>query len=239
MAKKSPTAREEWHKNVFVSFRYPTDLIQSKLPEGMEVVPFIDGEEQFALVSIWYFYQQNARTWPNMTPHWMGKLAQSPDVHVHTYVKNNQGVAGIFCFKIWMSKTAACWMGRKFFNAPMYAARQSCIENGSTIKYTSTCENPDTKNQENTVLEYQLSGELIFPEDDSLEEFLTDKFVRRQYTFFNNQVNFVDNEFPKRKVSSIEIVNFESNLLQSVLDLPEVPHCSAIAIENTICVAFN
>ena len=235
MAEQRYSAHEDWSDNALVNYLCSIDEIQSQLPKELSVVPFINPEtnESHAVVSIWYFYQANARTHPHIMPKWVGYLGKAPDVHIQTYVKHEDGREGLFCFKIWMGKSAACWIGRNFFKAPMFAGNQSLKRNNDIIEHK--CDYKENNITESCYFQYKLKEDIGTPQEGSFNHFVVNKFARRQFTYYKEELNSIPNVFEDRSIIEIEVMKHESNLLETVLHLENSPFHSAIAFSDTAC----
>ena len=232
------TAREEWTHQAMVSYKLPVDLIQSKLPPSLTVVPFEENNEKHAIVSEWYFYQANARNHPNIMPKWVGYLAAAPDIHLQTYVIHEDGREGLFCFKMWMGKALPCWIGRNFYQAPLYAGNQSLNEDKNGL-ITHKCEftNSTTKQKELATLQYKKLDEGNKVALDSLDFFTVNRFARKQFTYFKDKLNCIPNQFEDRLVFEVE-AELNSNLLSTVLEIDHIDPVRIVAFSDTLCRVF-
>ena len=234
---------EEWIHNAHVSYKYPVEYVQSKLPSCLQVVPFEDEEGQHAILTEWHFYQYNARSNPAVVPKFVGYLAAAPDLHVQTYVRHEDGREGLFCFKIWMGKKMACWMGRNFFDAPMYSGTQSLNKTkDGVLEYKCKFTDPKSKVCEQTTFRYKPLGEPSEPPEDSIDHFTVNRFTNRQFTYFKDKLKSLPNQqkpFPLT-VQAIEVHEHTSNILESLFsELPMPEPCQRISWSDTICHVFE
>lgn len=101
---------QEWHGNIMLHWEIPFEMIQSFIPEGLELDIF-KGE---AWVSIIAFSVKNIRT-KRIPP--VSFLSDFHEVNLRTYVIKN-GKPGIYFLSIEAQKWLPAFMARTFINLP-------------------------------------------------------------------------------------------------------------------------
>ncbi len=107
--------RQTWGRLLFMHWPVPADVIQARLPAGLQVDTF-DGQAWLAIVP---FQMSNLR--PPGLPAVPG-LSAFPELNVRTYVHLN-GVPGVWFFSLDAGSALAVWLARTLFHLPYFRAR--------------------------------------------------------------------------------------------------------------------
>lgn len=133
-APEAPTVRfpimlHEWRAVTFLHWRYPLDVVQSLLPEGL-IVQTRDQSAWVGLVPL----QMRVRP-PALPPApWLSRF---PETNVRTYVLGPDGRPGIWFFSLDAARLPVVAAARAGFGLPYQWARMSLRRNGDRVTYRS------------------------------------------------------------------------------------------------------
>src|SRR3954468_2623282 len=85
----TPVMYHEWSHMTFIHWRYPPDLVQSLLPDGLAV----EEHDGSAWVGLTPFLMRNVRV-PGVPA--IPGVSQFPETNVRTYVRDTQGRSGLW-----------------------------------------------------------------------------------------------------------------------------------------------
>src|SRR5262245_34843152 len=116
---RAPTARpvrypvmmQHWRRLAFLHWRYPPDVVQALLPEGLRVETF-DGDAWVGLIP---FLMAGVRLPRVPALPWLSRFAET---NVRTYVTGPDGRSGIWFFSLDAARAPAVLAGRVGYGLP-------------------------------------------------------------------------------------------------------------------------
>ena len=120
---------QHWRDLLFLHWRVPVSTVQRTLPEGLTVDTF-DGD---AWVGIVPFAMQRVR--PRFLPP-VPWLSWFLELNVRTYVRDAQGVPGVWFHSLDCDQPVAVEIARACFHLPYQHARMQATRDGSAIDYS-------------------------------------------------------------------------------------------------------
>ena len=120
----------EWNQVLFMHWAIEPELLQSLVPEGIEIDTF----EGNAWVSVVAFRMEGL--YPrNLFP--VSLLSDFDELNIRTYVKHNQQ-AGVFFISIEAEKWWSCWLARVLARLPYRPALQQRSRRDSSHSFASS-----------------------------------------------------------------------------------------------------
>jgi uncharacterized protein YqjF (DUF2071 family) len=126
----TPVMMQQWRLLTFLHWRYPADLVQSLLPDGLRVQTF-DGDAWIGLVP---FLMRGVRV-PGLPPSpW---LSEFPETNVRTYVEGADGEQGIWFFSLDAARLPAVVTARTTYRLPYFWSSMSVGIGRGVLSYRS------------------------------------------------------------------------------------------------------
>jgi uncharacterized protein YqjF (DUF2071 family) len=154
---------QRWLHLLFLHWAVDPEMLQRTLPHGLSVDTF----EGSAWIGIVPFYMRHVRPvgLPLLSSNFL-------EVNLRTYVKDHQGVPGVWFYSLDANHQLAVWLARLFFGLPYQLAKMQAEARPNAIRYS--CQ----RSGSSTVQEYR-----FLPSDDlgeaklgSLEFFLIERY---------------------------------------------------------------
>ena len=160
---------QQWVDLLFLHWKYPADIIQATLPDGL----FVDTHADHAYLGVVPFFMRNVR--PRFLPA-VPKLSHFMELNLRTYVYDREGVPGVWFFSLDANQSLAVKIARRFFYLPYEHAQMdsSRTPNGS-IRYNSQRIDSSIPSA-SSLFEYAHGPILPPPSPDSLEFFLVERY---------------------------------------------------------------
>jgi uncharacterized protein YqjF (DUF2071 family) len=117
-----------WEELTFLHWRYPPELVQRLLPQGLTVETF-DGTAWVGLVP--FFLRVGLPGVPSAP--WISRFAET---NVRTYVRSADGASGIWFFSLDAARLGAVVVARLSYRLPYFWSRMAIDRSDSTISYS-------------------------------------------------------------------------------------------------------
>src|SRR5436309_5532782 len=127
-AVRHPVMHQQWRRLTFLHWRYPAELVQARLPEGLTV----DTMDDTAWLGLIPFLMVGVR--PPGVPG-MPWLSRFPETNVRTYVRGPDGKPGIWFFSLDAARLPAVLAGRVGYGLPYYWSEMSVTSTDTTTAY--------------------------------------------------------------------------------------------------------
>jgi uncharacterized protein YqjF (DUF2071 family) len=190
------TMRQSWRDLSFLHISADPAVIQSLLPEGLEIDTF----DERAWVGLVPFHMKGIRpTWAPAAP-W---LSAFPETNVRTYVHRQGKRPGVWFFSLDAARWLACRYARLFFSLPYFHAHMN-VGLGEIVEYRSR--RPDAEVE----IDVKPGPNLPSPEPGSLEFFLIERYLlytNRQGRLYSGQVYH-----PPYPLKSLEVLSSRETL---------------------------
>lgn len=121
---------QRWHDLLFLHWRMAASTVQSKLPPGLFVDTF-DGDAWVGIVPF-----AMARVRPRWLPPLPG-LSWFLELNVRTYVRDAEGVPGVWFHSLDCNQPIAVEIARRLFHLPYMHARMQARRTADTLAYRS------------------------------------------------------------------------------------------------------
>jgi uncharacterized protein len=125
-----PVMYQQWRKLTFLHWRYPADLVQSRLPAGL-TVHTLDGSAWIGLIP---FEMVGVRAPGVPALPWASRF---PETNVRTYVQGPDGRTGIWFFSLDAARLPAVLTARTGYRLPYFWSRMSVAARGGRLVYRS------------------------------------------------------------------------------------------------------
>jgi uncharacterized protein len=122
-----PVMRQRWDRLTFLHWRFKPDEVARLLPAGLEPDLF-DGAAWVGLVP---FFMHVATASGRMVP-WVSRF---PETNVRTYVRNADGVTGIWFFSLDAARLGAVAVARTTYRLPYFWSSMKVRGTGGQISY--------------------------------------------------------------------------------------------------------
>jgi uncharacterized protein len=170
-----PVMRQRWDRLTFLHWPFQPEQVARVLPAGLEAELF-DGAAWVGLVP---FFMHVATGGGRMIP-WVSKFAET---NVRTYVRNGDGVSGIWFFSLDAARLGAVAVARAAYGLPYFWSSMDVEQGGTEIFYRSRRRLPgqspgDGLGTGPSSLARIKIGDRIRPDDlDERDHFLTARWI--------------------------------------------------------------
>ena len=123
---KSAIMEQYWTDLVFIHWRYPVDVVQHLLPEGVEVETY-DGDAWVGLIP----FNMNDLGFPKLKP--LPYVGSFPEVNVRTYVRCG-GHSGVWFFSLDINKLLPTLIARVAYKIPYCYGKVNHVRNNNYLK---------------------------------------------------------------------------------------------------------
>lgn len=125
---RTPVMWQHWRWLTFLHWRYPVEVVQSRLPEGLRVDP-CDGTAWVGLVP---FLMAGVRA-PGLPP--LPWVSRFPETNVRTYVRGPDGRAGIWFLSLDAARLPAVLTARATYRLPYFWSSMMVRRTGDRVGY--------------------------------------------------------------------------------------------------------
>lgn len=125
---RAPVMLQHWRWLTFLHWRYPAELVQSRLPDRLTVETF-DGTAWVGLVP---FLLDGVRA-PGLPA--LPWLSRFPETNLRTYVRGPDGRTGIWFFSLEASRLPAVVTARTTYGLPYFWSSMSVTQDGGQVTY--------------------------------------------------------------------------------------------------------
>jgi uncharacterized protein YqjF (DUF2071 family) len=119
--------RQRWDRLTFLHWQFKPADVAALLPDGLEPELF-DGEAWVGLVP---FFMHVATSGGRMLP-WVSRFAET---NVRTYVRNRDGISGIWFFSLDAARLGAVAVARSTYGLPYFWSEMDVEQSGREIFY--------------------------------------------------------------------------------------------------------
>jgi uncharacterized protein len=116
-----------WRHLLFLHWAVEPEIVQRTLPQGLSV----DTYEKKAWIGIVPFFMRRVR--PNMLPFLSSNFLE---LNLRTYVKDHNGIPGVWFYSLDANHPPAVWMARLFFGLPYRHAKMHADTTHTEISYS-------------------------------------------------------------------------------------------------------
>lgn len=127
-AVRRPVMLQRWRWLTFMHWRYPAEVVQSRLPEGLTVERF-DGTAWVGLV----LFLMDAVRLPGLPA--LPWLSRFPETNVRTYVRGRDGRTGIWFLSLDADRLPAVLTARAAYGLPYFWSSMSVRLVGTQVRY--------------------------------------------------------------------------------------------------------
>ena len=162
-----PVMRQRWERLTFLHWRFEPEEVARLLPAGLEPDLF-DGAAWVGLVP---FFMHVATAGGRMAP-WASRF---PETNVRTYVRNADGVTGIWFFSLDAARLGAVAVARTTYGLPYFWS--SMVVDGAENEISYACQRrlpgPAASSRTSVVIGDRISADEL----DERDHFLTARWV--------------------------------------------------------------
>lgn len=202
---------QEWRDLLFLSWKYPSNLIQKTLPPGLEVDTFQDD----AYVTLVPFVIKNLS---------IAKFPSLPffsdfiEVNVRTYVYDKQGRPGIWFYSLDINSIMATMAARQLFSLPYHFSHLE-IDKKKEIEIKGS-----RSERTKMFFKYKTDGQSFKAKEGTLDFFLIERYLL--FSFTRNQLFRQKIQHLSYSLSYHSLISYQETLLETNA-LPaheETPH---------------
>ena len=158
---------QRWDDLLFLHWRFPVDVVQRTLPEGL----FVDGFDGAAWMGVVPFFMNAIRPVCCPALPWISWFLE---LNLRTYVHDADGRPGVWFYSLDCNQPVAVWTARTFFSLPYQFARMRAQRPSSQrIIYTSQRRGDAHESR----FDYELARETKLAEPGTLEFFLVERYL--------------------------------------------------------------
>ena len=208
---------QRWRDLLFVHWPIPAQLIQEKLPPGLEV----DCHDGLSYIGVVPFMMWDVRPW------WLPKFMAFNflEINVRCYV-HHKGEPGVY----FLSLDAASWLAVKAarigWSLPYFHAGMSMSREGERITYSSMRK---SKTVASFTTEYEILEPVNSTDINGIEFFLAERyllFANRRNRLYRGQVHHAPYPLHRARIHSLEQNLIQIAGLEVADDMPALAHYS-------------
>jgi uncharacterized protein YqjF (DUF2071 family) len=200
---RHPIMIQEWRRLTFLHWRYPAEVVQSRLPEGL-TVETMDGSAWVGLVP---FLMVGVRTPGAPGVPWLSRF---PETNVRTYVRGPDGQSGLWFFSLDAARMPAVLAARAGYGLPYHWSRMAVRAAPGRLTYRSLRRWPGPVGAR---CDAEVSVGDPLPEVGPLDEFLTARF--RLYSRFAGRLVTAEAEHPPWPLHRGRVTGLDQDLVQA------------------------
>jgi uncharacterized protein len=163
-----PVMRQRWDRLTFLHWRFQPDDVARLLPDGLEPELF-DGVAWVGLVP---FYMHVATAGGRMLP-WISRFAET---NVRTYVRNRDGVSGIWFFSLDAARLGAVAVARSTYGLPYFWSEMDVEQGGREIFYRCRRRLPGPAGA-SSLARIEIGDRIRLADLDERDHFLTARWI--------------------------------------------------------------
>ena len=203
--------RQRWESLLFLHWRFPAEVLQASLPDGLRVDTF----EGNAYVGVVPFLMRKVR--PRFLFPVPG-ISNFLELNLRTYVVDRSGRCGVWFYSLDADQWLAVWIARKLFALPYEHADMSYLKQGDGWE----CLKSRRKQSPLQEFTYRRSSEPKHSTPSSLCEFLTERYRLYSYKKKNRSLYVGHIHHAPYRVSEVELKSYSKELFAlNGLDAPE------------------
>ncbi len=196
---------QQWRLLTFLHWRYPADVVQALLPDGLSVQTF-DGTAWVGLVP---FMMVDVRAPGVPAVPWLSRF---PETNVRTYVVGPDGRVGIWFFSLDAARLAPVLAGRTGYGLPYCWSSMRVALSGAQLSYRCRRRWPGPAG---AVCDAVVQAGARYEDDEpgELDHFLTDRF--RLYSVLAGRLVGADADHPPWRLHRGTLRFLHQDLLQA------------------------
>jgi uncharacterized protein YqjF (DUF2071 family) len=175
-----PVMKHKWRNLLFLHWEYDAMYIQQNLPEGL----FVDTFDNKAYIAITPFFMYDVR--PVLLPS-IPAISDFKEVNVGTYVHDVNGVPGIWFYSLDANQPIAVQLARQL-SLPYFHSNITTQQNAATKEIYYRAERRNTLVEQGSIFRYNSKGNEFFASSESLEFFLTERYLLYAYNNSRKQL---------------------------------------------------
>jgi uncharacterized protein YqjF (DUF2071 family) len=201
-AVRHPVMHQQWRRLTFLHWRYPAEMVQAVLPEGL-TVETMDGTAWVGLIP---FLMVGVRAPGVPAVPWLSRF---PETNVRTYVRGPDGRPGIWFFSLDAARMPPVLTARTTYGLPYYWSRMAVRVGAGTVTYRSRRRWPGPVG---AYCDADVEVGEPLPAGP-LDEFLTARF--RLYSRFLGRLVSAEAEHPPWPLHRGRVTALDQNLVQA------------------------
>ncbi|MEO3813681.1 DUF2071 domain-containing protein [Sphaerisporangium sp. B11E5] len=198
-----PVMYHHWADITFIHWRYPVDLIQGMLPDGLTVDAF-DGS---AWVGLTPFLMRDVRAPGIPALPWLSRF---PETNVRTYARDAKGRTGLWFLSLDAALLPAVLAARAAYRLPYHWAAMSVTGTATRRVYRSRRHRSGAA-AAHCHAEVELGAPLTAPGE--LAEFLTERY--RLFTVIAGRLAHAEVEHPSWPLHQARLLRLDQTLVQA------------------------
>jgi uncharacterized protein YqjF (DUF2071 family) len=210
---RCPVMLHHWRWLTFLHWRYPADVVQARLPEGLTVETF-DGTAWVGLVP---FLMDRVRA-PRLPA--LPWLSRFPETNVRTYVRGPDGRTGIWFLSLDADRLPPVLAARTTYGLPYFWSSMSARRAGDQVIYRARRRWPGPTGARCDA-RVEFGEALAGPELTTLDHFLTARY--RLYSTLAGRLIAADAEHPPWPLRRVAVRELRQDLVQAA-GLPAPDH---------------
>ncbi|MFC6081826.1 YqjF family protein [Sphaerisporangium aureirubrum] len=194
-----------WADITFVHWRYPADLIQAMLPDGLTADTF-DGS---AWVGLTPFLMRDVRAPGVPAVPWLSRF---PETNVRTYARDARGRDGLWFLSLDAARLPAVLAARASYRLPYHWSDMSVTGTGARRSYRCRRRWPGPAGARADA-DVELGAALTPAEHEGLAVFLTERY--RLFTVIGGRVAHAEVSHPRWPLHHARLRHLDQNLVQA------------------------
>ncbi|WP_432870516.1 YqjF family protein [Microbispora rosea] len=208
-----PVMHHHWADITFIHWRYPPELVQAFLPDGLTA----DAYEGSAYVGLTPFLMRDVRA-PGLPP--LPWLSRFPETNVRTYVRDGRGRGGLWFLSLDAGRLPAVLGARATYRLPYYWSDMSVTGEGARRRYRCRRRWPGPAGARCDA-DVDLGAAMTEAERDGLADFLVERY--RLFTVVAGRLATAEVEHPRWPLHRARLAGLEQGLLEAA-GLPAPGH---------------
>ncbi|WP_182882610.1 YqjF family protein [Microbispora sp. H10949] len=210
---EQPVMHHRWADITFIHWRYPPEVVQGFLPDGLAVDTF----EGSAYVGITPFLMRDVRV-PGLPP--LPWLSRFPETNVRTYARDARGRGGLWFLSLDAGRLPAVLGARAGYGLPYYWSRMSVSGAGARRSYRCRRLWPGHAGVRCDA-DVDLGAPVTEAGRSGLADFLVERY--RLFTVVAGRLATAEVEHPRWPLHHARTAGLEQGLLRAV-GLPDPGH---------------
>lgn len=198
--------KHKWRNLLFLHWIYDAEEIQKTLPEGL----YVDTFEEKAYVGIVPFFLHDVR--PVFFPA-IPFLSDFLEVNVRTYVYDKNGTAGVWFYSLNANQPIAVKLANKI-HLPYKYFKIDAMKDKSSGEIIYNVKRKNNSGVFFSQFRYIRNGENFFPDSQSLEFFLVERYSLFCYDAGHKQLFSIRVHHQPYPLANVRLIKWDNNLLK-------------------------
>ena len=209
-----PVLRQRWSELAYFHWRYPPEVVQRLLPDGLRVDTY-DGSAWVGLIP---FEMRDVQVGPTPPVPWLGSFIE---INVRTYVVDALGRRSVWFFSLDVPRTAIVAVARTAFSLPYCWARADHVVDGRAHRYRMTRRWPRGSSP-HADMRFSVGDRIDDRDVDDLDHFLSARWGL--VTSRRSQLLYGRVHHPRWPLHAVDDVTIDQNVIQAAgLPAPSGP----------------